>query len=86
MLEKDKRALTRITSKVDATERNSISSVVSDTKSENEDVLPQQDSPSLPRKSTEEELWLIHVILNCFNGCVSQGVVGSNPTRLGGEL
>ena len=57
MLEKDERALTRITSKVDATERNSISSLVSDSKSENGDVLPQQDSPPLNRKSTEEELW-----------------------------
>jgi len=57
MLEKDKRALTRITSKADGTERNSISSVVSDSKSENGDVLPQQDSPPLSRKSTEEELW-----------------------------
>ncbi|XP_065916983.1 EVI5-like protein isoform X2 [Dysidea avara] len=57
MLEKDKRALTRITSKADVTERNSISSAVSDPKSENDDVLPQQDSPPLSRKSTEEELW-----------------------------
>jgi len=57
MLEKDERALTRITGKADATERNSISSVVSDSKSENGDVLPQQDSPPLNRKSTEEELW-----------------------------
>jgi len=54
MLEKDKRALTRITSKGDAIEGNSTSS---DTKSENGDILPQPDSPSLCRKSTEEELW-----------------------------